>query len=207
MFNTAAESLNCELTAPLPALQSAESERLAKTVFHETGENVNLCYQCGKCAAGCPLSYAMDYTPTQVIHAIRLGMDDLVLNSKTAWLCAACEICTTRCPQEVDIAKVMDTVKIAALRRGLKPPVPHVASFYKATLSNIKMFGRMYEIGMIAVLKLMTGQWGKDVGLGMQMLRKGKLKLLPSFKGSRATKKIFSRVKKLEKQARRKGHR
>jgi len=63
----------------------------------------------------------MDYKPAQIIHAIRLGLDDLVFNSKTMWLCASCETCTTRCPQEVDVAKVMDAVKIIAARRGIKP--------------------------------------------------------------------------------------
>jgi len=147
----------------------------------------------------------MDYTPTQIIHAIRLGMDNLVLNSKTAWLCATCETCTTRCPQEVDIAKVMDTVKIVALRRGVKPAVRSVPAFYKATLGNIRMFGRMYELGMIGVLKMLTREWLKDMDLGINMLKKGKLRLSPTFKGSRATRKIFSRVKKLEKQASREG--
>ncbi len=95
----------------------------AKAVFNESGQNVNLCYQCRKCAAGCAVSYAMDHTPAQLIHGMRLGMDDLVLNSKTMWLCASCETCTTRCPQDVDVAKVMDAVKITALHQGIKPAV------------------------------------------------------------------------------------
>src|SRR4030042_6534711 len=98
--------------------------QLAEAVLHESGQNVNLCYQCMKCAAGCPISYAMDYKPAQLIHAICLGLDDLVLNSKTMWLCASCETCTTRCPQEVDVAKVMGAVKIIAMRRGGKHSIP-----------------------------------------------------------------------------------
>jgi len=173
--------------------------KLAEAVMAESGQNVNLCYQCGKCAAGCPISYEMDYKPTQLIHAIRLGMDDLVLNSKTMWLCASCETCTTRCPQEVDVAKVMDAVKITAMRRGIKPTIPQVASFNKAALSNIKMCGRMFEVGMIVALKLRTLDFFKDMGLGMKMFKKGKLKLIPSFTGARRTWKIFRRVKIIEK--------
>ena len=188
-----------ELTLPLPRSDPEEPNQLAGAVLHECGQNVNLCYQCGKCAAGCPVAYAMDFTPTQIIHAIRLGMDNLVLKSKTVWLCASCETCTTRCPQEVDIAKVMDAVKIIALKRGAKSQVPQVPAFYKATLGNIKMFGRMYELGMIGVLKLMTGEFLKDMDLGMTMLKKGKLKLFPSFTGSSTTKRIFRRVKEAEK--------
>jgi heterodisulfide reductase subunit C len=172
---------------------------LTDAVLHESGQNVNLCFQCSKCAAGCPVSYAMDYTPVQIIHAIRLGLDDLVLKCKTVWLCASCETCTARCPQDVDIAKVMDAVKIIALRRGTRPAVPRVASFYKAALGNIRNWGRMFELGMTVNLKLRTLEFLKDAGLGITMLRKGKLKLLPSLRGARATRRIFRRVKQLEK--------
>lgn len=194
--------MNTTLTLPLANARFSGSEQLAEAIFRESGQKVNLCYQCGKCAAGCPVAYAMDYTPTQLIHAARLGMEDLVLNSKTVWLCASCETCTTRCPQEVDIAKVMDAVKITAVRRGVKSSVPRVACFHKAALGNIKMFGRMYELGMIGTLKMMTGEWFKDMDLGKQMFRKGKLRLFPSFKGAWTARKIFNRVKKLERDQR-----
>jgi len=163
--------------------------------------NVNLCYQCRKCSAGCPMSYAMDYTPAQLIHAIRLGLKDLVLNSKTIWLCSSCQTCTTRCPQEVEIAKVMDTVKMIAVAEGIKPPVSSVHTFNKAALRNIKWFGRMYELGMIGDLKLRTFEFFKDMGLGMKMFLKGKLKIIPSISPGRTltTWKIFSRSAKKEK--------
>ncbi|NNG17314.1 MAG: heterodisulfide reductase subunit C [Gemmatimonadales bacterium] len=173
---------------------------LAEAVLRESGQDVNLCYQCGKCAAGCPVSYAMDYSPFQLIHATRLGLDDLVLNSKTIWLCASCETCTTRCPQDVDIAGVMDTVKTIVLRRRVKPTVPRVAAFYQAALGSIRLHGRLFELGMIVGLKRRTRELFKDTGLGMRMLRKGKLKLFPSFSGARTARKIFDRVRKLENQ-------
>lgn len=181
-----------------PNLTITSQSQLAEAVFNESGQNVNLCYQCRKCSAGCPISYAMDYKPAQLIHAIRLGMDDLVFKSKTMWLCASCETCTTRCPQEVDVAKVMDAVKITALRQGVKPAIPQVASFYRAALSNIKKCGRMFEMGMIVDLKMRTFEFFKDAGLGMKMFRKGKLKMLPSLTGAWRTWNIFRRVKSLE---------
>ncbi len=175
------------------------SSELAEAVLRENGQNVNLCYQCGKCAAGCPVSYAMDYKPAQLMHAIRLGLDDLVFNSKTAWLCASCETCTTRCPQEVEVAEVMDAVKIIARRRRIKPAVPDVAAFHNAAMMNIKYLGRMYELGMIVDLKRRTFKFMKDAGLGMKMFKKGKLKMIPSITGARTTWRIFRRVKKIEK--------
>ena len=166
----------------------------------KSGEHVSSCYQCKSCSSGCPVSFAMDYLPHQIIHMIRMGQKEEVLKSNSVWVCASCETCTTRCPQEVDVAKVMDAVKITALRRGIKPAIPQVASFYKAALSNIKMCGRMYELGMIIGLKMRTFEFFKDAGMGMKMFRKGKLKMIPSLTGAMRTWRIFRRVENIEKQ-------
>lgn len=181
-----------------PSVITPSESQLAESVLKESGQNVNHCYQCQKCAAGCPISYEMDYKPSQLIHAIRLGMDDLVVNSKTMWLCASCETCTTRCPQEVDVAKVMDAVKITLVKQGKKPAISQVAAFNRAALANIKKCGRMYELGMIIGLKLRTFEFFKDMGMGMKMFKKGKLKMIPSFTGATRTWRIFRRVKDIE---------
>ena len=172
------------------------TNELRALVENECGVDVN---QCRKCAVGCPLAYAMDHAPAQLIHAVRLGLDDLVLNSRTMWLCSACETCTTRCPQDVAIAKVMDAAKILAVERGIQPPLQSVRAFHKAVLANLRQFGRMYEVGLVMDLKLRTRQFTKDVGLGMRMVKKGKLKFLPSFTGRARMRRIFARLRKLEK--------
>ena len=106
---------------------------------------------------------------------------------------------SVRCPQELDLAKVMDTLGIMAIRAGIKPKLSEVAAFYRTGLANIRFFGRMYELGLIGMLKTSTGQFTKDIGLGIKMLKKGKLKLLPSFQGSSTTRRIFAKVKEREK--------
>jgi heterodisulfide reductase subunit C len=171
----------------------------AQIIKQTSGLDINVCYQCKKCTSGCPVAYAMDYTPTQLMHAIRLGLKDLVLNSATIWLCASCETCTTRCPQELDLVKVMDALRIMAVHAGIKPKVSEVYAFCCSGLSNIRFFGRTFELDLIARLKLSTGQLTKDIGLGIKMLRKGKLKLLPTFRGSSVTRRIFAKVKEREK--------
>lgn len=185
-------------TVELNILSDTVSE-FAEIIKETSGLDINVCYQCKKCTSGCPVAYAMDYTPAQLIHAICLGLKDLVLNSDTIWLCASCETCTTRCPQEVDIANVMDTLRIMAVRTGVKPKLPEVTKFYRAGLTNIRFFGRMYELGLIGMLKLSIGQLTKDLGLGIKMLKKGKLNLLPTLQGASTTRKIFARVKEQEK--------
>jgi heterodisulfide reductase subunit C len=192
--NTTLEDKGAKVEWQVPAAVAEFGDLLEET----SGVDINVCYQCRKCASGCPVAYAMDYTPVQVLHAVRLGLKDLALGSATIWLCSACETCVTRCPQDVDIVKAMDSLKAIALRAGVKPKVPEVASFYCSSLQNIRLFGRMYELGVIAQLKLATRQFLKDLDLGAQMLRKGKLKLLPDFGSLGRARRLLSRTRKLE---------
>jgi heterodisulfide reductase subunit C len=169
------------------------------TIKSISGLDVNLCFDCRKCASGCPVSYAMDYTPTQLVHAIQLGLTDLVLNSKTIWLCASCQTCTTRCPQDIDVAGIMDAARAIAQREKVKAKIPEVTAFYRSSLRNIRLFGRMYELGLIIMLKLLTRNLTKDMGLGIRMLRKRKLSIFPSLSGATAARRIFSQVEAMEK--------
>ena len=101
----------------------------------------------------------------------------------------------------MDIAKIMDACKILALKRGIKPQVPGVHNFNRAALFNIKWFGRMYELGLIADLKMRTREFLKDVGLGIKMFLKGKLAIIPSLSLSRTftIRRIFLKVKAKDK--------
>jgi len=170
-----------------------QGEGAAQTPFAEEiheicGENVYLCYQCQKCASGCPVADYFDLSPNQLMRAIQLDERELALTSRTIWLCAACETCATRCPQDINITRVMDVVKIMARNQGISPGVPSVPIFYSAALHGIRMFGRMYEAGLMGELYLrmfLKGEldfrrvFSKDMPVGMKMFREGKLKLLP----------------------------
>lgn len=186
------ESRNAEWN--VPSMVSKFSDLLQET----SGVDLNVCYQCRKCHSGCPVAFAMDYTPVQLLHAARLGLRDLVLGSETIWLCASCETCVTRCPQDVDLVKVLDSMKLLALRSKVKPAVPEVAQFYRASLLNIRLFGRTYELGLIGQLKLVTRQFTKDLSLGFKLLKKGRLAMLPDFESLGKANSLFSRAQKLE---------
>jgi heterodisulfide reductase subunit B len=162
---------------------------LAHEIRERSGENVFLCYQCKKCTAGCPVVAYFDLTPHQVLRACQFGQADLVLNSRTISICAACETCSTRCPQGIDIARIMDELEIMAQELGIKPKAPTVVMFYKSANRGIDWFGRMWELGMMAELyireffarELDFQQLFKyDMPMALKMFRSGKLKLLPS---------------------------
>jgi heterodisulfide reductase subunit B2 len=152
---------------------------LAQLIQEELGQNVYLCYQCVKCTSGCPLSGFFDYQPNQIMRAIQLGSEEIALESKTPWLCAFCQTCTTRCPQGLDIAAIMECLTRTALKKGRKPPVPAVDYFNKAFMREVKLWGRAYEVGLMVEMKLRTRDLLGDIDLGIKMIRKNKLPFLP----------------------------
>ena len=96
----------------------AQSHDFPVDVQAQTGVEVAKCYQCGKCAAGCPVGVELDLTPTQVMRLVQLGQREQVLASRAIWLCASCQTCTTRCPQGVEIARLMEGLRIMARQAG-----------------------------------------------------------------------------------------
>lgn len=90
---------------------------ILKDIAEISGENVAECYQCGKCTAACPVNQAMDILPHQVLRFLQLGLVDEVLNSKTIWICASCFTCAGRCPRDVDLANVMEALRLTLLRK------------------------------------------------------------------------------------------
>jgi heterodisulfide reductase subunit C len=169
-------------------------------VAQTSGERIQACYQCQKCSAGCPVAYAMDILPNQVLRHIQYEHREKVLSSKTIWICASCYTCSVRCPNNIDIAKIMDTLRSLAIHYGVKPGEKDIPLFHSLFLNTIKSRGRMHELSLLLQLKLKTREFFKDASLGLKMYRKGKIKLFPSkFGGGREIKEIFNAYERLQK--------
>jgi heterodisulfide reductase subunit B len=154
---------------------------LAQRVKDELGENVFLCYQCVKCGSGCPLAEFFDWQPNQIMRAVQLGQEDIALESQTPWLCAACQTCSTRCPQGLDISAIMEFLTREAGERGIEPAVPQVDHFNKAFMRQVRLWGRAYEPGLVAEMKLrQPKRMLDDLDLYSKMVKKGKTPILPS---------------------------
>lgn len=165
--------------SPIDAEPITISQDMARRVQYELGQNVYLCYQCVKCTNGCPVGEFFDWQPNQVMRALQLGQEELVLRAETPWLCAACQTCTTRCPQNLDINAIMEFLTREALARGYEPAIPQVEIFNEAFLREVRFWGRAYELGLLVEMKLRTRDLTSDLDLGMKMLRKRKLPLTP----------------------------
>lgn len=164
-------------------------------VKRASGQDIELCYQCQKCASGCPVAQFFEYTPNQVIRLVLFGMREAVLKSPTIWLCAGCETCGVRCPNGIRISEVMDTLKEMAVDRGVAPGEPNTAVFHKLFLQDVRSRGRVFEAMLLARYKLKTGQLFTDLDLGWKLFKKGKLPLLPKGVQDRdEVRKIFDRT-------------
>jgi heterodisulfide reductase subunit C2 len=170
----------------------------------ESGVNISLCYQCGNCTAGCPYTQYFDYPVSMIMRLLQTGQKETILNSKAIWLCATCETCTTRCPCEIDVAQVMDVLRHIA-RRENKVAEKGVKSFYDSFLGSVKLFSRMYEVGMIMIYMLRYGFLLSAAKLGMDIgpkfLTRGKLSFLPyKITGDGEVARIFKKYRKMEKE-------
>ncbi|MBI4618619.1 MAG: 4Fe-4S dicluster domain-containing protein [Desulfobacterales bacterium] len=173
---------------------NADVRNFGKTISKLSDVDIYTCYQCGKCTAGCPIVMEMSHTPNQIMRLIQLGLKEEVLNSLTPWLCAACETCTTRCPKGVDIAKIMDTLRILARKEGYQSKEPNVVKFNDIFLNCIKDKGRLQETHLAMVYNLKTKQFFKDADIGRKLFMKGKISLSSDkIKGTDAMKSIFER--------------
>lgn len=164
--------------------------RTAETLSHE---NIRLCYYCLKCTAGCPTAYAMDYGPAHILKLVQLGQKDTVLRSKAIWLCIGCETCWTRCPNGIAAGHVMDALKQIAVREGYAPAERRVLVLHRQFLTSIRLFGRVHELSMLGLYKLLSGDLFTDLDLGARMFLRGKIPILPErIKGIAKIRRLFT---------------
>lgn len=162
--------------------QEAAGQSLYERVVAATphGDALIRCMQCGTCSGSCPAGTDMDLGPRQLFTMLRANMEDQVLSSNTPWYCVSCYFCTVRCPQEVPVASLMYTLKRMAIRKGHYHKDNH-AEWSKSFVSFIDRYGRTFEIGLMArhylTQKPLKGV--RQSGLGVNMLRKGRLNLVP----------------------------
>jgi heterodisulfide reductase subunit C len=126
----------------------------------------------------------MDLHPYQVVRYLQLGQMDKLEGSSTVWICASCQTCLTRCPNQVDLPRLMDWLKEELVRRGQAAPEKEVRLFHQLFLKGVAKRGRVFEGEMMASYMLKTGgAFGpaalKNARLGLTMLKKGRMRLLP----------------------------
>ncbi|PKM82680.1 MAG: heterodisulfide reductase subunit C [Firmicutes bacterium HGW-Firmicutes-14] len=166
-----------------------------------SGQDVRKCYQCGKCSAGCPVHNCegMDVSPNRIMRMVQMGMEEDVLRTKTIWICVLCSTCTARCPRDIDIARVMDALRIMSFERKITEPAKTANIFHEMFMNNIKKYGRMYEFGFAVGYTMKTGYMLNLLDVGPATLLKGNLAFFPPhMKNSSQIREIAENVEKIE---------
>jgi heterodisulfide reductase subunit C2 len=83
------------------------------------GEKLKVCYACGVCTAGCPVSeVSNDFDPRKIIRMVLMGMKERVLSSDFIWYCTQCFTCSGHCPQNVKFTDIMRVLRDMAVKEG-----------------------------------------------------------------------------------------
>lgn len=179
---------------------SKENLRLSRDLQALTGENVMLCYQCKKCTLGCPSAYVMTMKPHELMRAIQLGLTEEIYWSATIWICLSCETCNTRCPQDINILRVIDGLREMSKKVEYYNPQPAVPALHRIFMALVERFGRVYELGLALLINLRMLTPFKDIDMASPMLMKGKLKPLPhKSRGAIELRQVMARIRELEK--------
>jgi len=140
------------------------------------GEKGKECIQCGTCSGSCPVSWAMDHTPRQIIAMIRAGMRKEVLDSPTIWTCASCYSCAVNCPREIKLTDVMYILKRMAIKDGYEGS-NNAEALSQHFVDLVNQTGRNNERVLLRRYFMSTRPFGalKEVGLGWKLFRRGRL--------------------------------
>ena len=133
------------------------------------------------------------------MRLLQAGQKETILTSRSIWLCATCETCTTRCPCEIDIAHIMDVLRIIARREGYVSE-KDIKLFYDSFLGSLERHGRVFEVGILMGYNLRSGHLMADAALGPKMMGKGKIHFLPTnIKGKDQIAKIYRKFQEKRK--------
>lgn len=159
-------------------LSRARDPVFTEEVEKRSGQDISTCYQCGNCTAGCPAGFVYDRQVNQIMRGVQLGLKEEVLSSNSLWFCLSCSMCSLRCPNNIDVAGIMETLRHMARQEGLVT-VPRVEKFWFSFLDTVRAFGRTYEIGTMALYMLRSLRMGTDLDLAPMALKKNKLPFVP----------------------------
>jgi heterodisulfide reductase subunit C len=156
--------------------QGVDFEFMEKVHAIPGGGAIKRCIQCGTCSGSCPVSWAMEESPRQIIAMIRAGLRDKVLDSSTIWTCASCYSCTARCPQEIKITDVMYILKRLAMKEG-RERSKDVQTFSRLFVEIVNDSGRVNEFTLMRRYMVATNLFGavKETGVGWALKSRGRL--------------------------------
>ncbi len=187
---------------PIKIKRAAAGRGIIDQVKEISGIDINGCLQCRKCTNGCPVSGFTTPSPSEIIKRLQLGAGEELLDSEIIWICASCATCFSRCPMEINMAEVMDALRVLAEAKNAARPRGNMPLMNRLLLGTIRTFGRTYDLGALALYKAGTASYGKDLDKLPSILKKGKIALLPPRGADRKmVKRIFNNLEETRKKS------
>lgn len=94
-----------------------KNRRMRDEIIRRSKVNVLKCMRCGKCSATCPAYDEMEYHPHEFVYMVETGDIEPLLNSESLYRCLSCFACVDRCPRGVEPARLVEAVRLEAVRR------------------------------------------------------------------------------------------
>lgn len=194
------------LKRQLPGLMTRTEAELREIFLRQVeaipaGERIKRCIQCGTCTGSCPVSYAMDIPPRQLIALFRAGELEIIMKSRSIWICASCYACTTRCPSGIKITDVIYALKRTVMEKGYESMAPQVQVLANLFVDNLMSYGRLHEGTLIRKYYMKTGIFKLFgmVPLAIKMLQTKRLVMFPKrIKEYRSLSRIIKKAQEIE---------
>lgn len=190
----------------IPGKLSGKEEELRASFMKQletipNSEKIKSCIQCGTCTGSCPVSYAMDISPRELIALFRAGDLETLLNSKAIWVCASCYSCQARCPSLIKVTDIIYALKRLAMEKGIYPPKFPAYSLQQSFVSVMNSYGRLHESKLLISYFLKTNPM-KLLGfipLGLRMAKRKRIAYIPSkIKDLEGFKKIIKKAELMD---------
>ena len=95
----------------------SKNEKEKEQLLRMSGVNPLKCMRCGKCSATCPSYDEMQYHPHQFVYMVENGDIETLMKSPSVYKCLSCFACVDRCPRGVEPAKLIEAVRLLAIRQ------------------------------------------------------------------------------------------
>lgn len=165
------------------------------------GERIKRCIQCGTCTGSCPVSYAMDISPRQLIALFRAGELETIMKSRSIWICASCYACTTRCPSGIKITDIIYALKRTVMEKDYESKAPQVQVLANLFVNNLMCYGRLHEGTLIRKFYMKTGIFKLFglIPLAKKMIETKRLALFPKkIKAHESFSRIIKKAQEIE---------
>jgi heterodisulfide reductase subunit C len=209
------------MAEPVLEFKPEQAQSVVEEIMARSGQNIIACYQCRRCAAGCPVGEETGYiTPDRLIRMILLGEKEEALRNELVWKCTSCYTCGTRCPNEIQTARITETLKQMSEEEHLVPLSPKVASFHHAFLTSARHLGRLNELEFMGLYEIkntfrdlkhlnLKGLYREGITqakFGLAMTKNKRMHfLIEKVKGLSEIKHLFKKARLLEKAKKKQG--